>query len=131
MRPSPRATIKVLPATLHHPRPYRSLGLLSVSIASGDASWVAYLVTLVCLSFWKLIATLFATIHEHVLLQVWQTPSAKPATAHVHEEITPPLTESRRAQCVSTALLVSIRSALQATWQKRLFSSRCKANEPG
>ncbi len=63
MPPSPRATIKVLPATLHHPRPYGSLGLISVSIASGDAFWVAYLVYLMCLFFWNLIATLFAMIN--------------------------------------------------------------------
>ena len=37
MHPSPRATIKALPVTPHHPRPYGSSGLLSVSIASGDA----------------------------------------------------------------------------------------------
>jgi hypothetical protein len=29
----------------------------------------------------------------------------------------------------NTALLVSIRSALQANWQKPLFGSQCKSNE--
>jgi hypothetical protein len=29
----------------------------------------------------------------------------------------------------STALLVSIRSVLQANWQKLLFGSQCKSNE--
>ncbi|HEY6405984.1 MAG TPA: hypothetical protein VIY29_00810 [Ktedonobacteraceae bacterium] len=31
--------LMVIPATPHHPRPYGSIGLLSVSIASVDAYW--------------------------------------------------------------------------------------------
>src|SRR2546426_77235 len=31
--------------------------------------------------------------------------------------------------CSSTTLLVSIRSALQANWQKPLFGGQCKSNE--
>jgi hypothetical protein len=37
--PTPRATIKALPSPLHPARPYGSLGLLSVCIASIDAFW--------------------------------------------------------------------------------------------
>ena len=34
-----------------------------------------------------------------------------------------------KLKATSTALLVSIRSALQANWQKPLFGSQCKSNE--
>jgi len=44
--PTPRATIKALPSTPLYPRPYSSIGLLSVSIASVDAYWATLVVAL-------------------------------------------------------------------------------------
>jgi hypothetical protein len=38
-RAPPRATIKALPAPLHHPRPYGSSGLLPLPRAEVDAYW--------------------------------------------------------------------------------------------
>ena len=49
---------------------------------------------------------LFLIIDEYVIIETYATGS-----------------------CSSTALLVSIRSALQADWQKPLFSSQCKNKE--
>jgi len=44
--PSPRATIKALPSLPYPTRPYGSIGILSVSIASGDAYWRSLVVAL-------------------------------------------------------------------------------------